>query len=140
MLATRLLSPLVLAVLAVAPAQAAADERPAAREWASRALVGKTVAVPASPGLDLRRQDYDTLGLGKSCRLAPLQIGQKRYEHGLGGHAVSEIVVRLPKPGGQFQAEAGVDFGWPGSVVFVVEVAGKEAFRSGVLRVESPPA
>ena len=91
------------------------------------------------PGLELRRQDYDTLGMGKSCRLNALQIGQKRYQHGLGTHAVSEIVVRLPGPGRKFQADVGVDFDWPGSVVFVVEVAGKEAFRSGLLRVDSPP-
>ena len=90
-------------------------------------------------GLESRRQDYDTLGLGKSCRLGALQIGQKRYQHGLGTHAVSEIVVRLPGLGREFQAEVGVDFNWPGSIVFVVEVAGKEAFRSGVLRVDSPP-
>lgn len=106
--------------------------------WASNAFLGTEISVPAVPGLDVRRQDYDALGLGKSCRLAPLRIGSKAYAHGLGIHAVSKIVVRLPAPGKQFQAEAGVDLGWPGSVVFAVEVAGKEAFKSGVLRVDSP--
>ena len=102
-------------------------------------VLGQAALIPPQPGLELRRQDYDTLGLGRSGRLGPLQIGTKRYQHGIGTHAVSEIVVRLPQPGRQFQAEAGVDAPWPGSVVFAVEVAGQAAFQSDVRRVDSPP-
>ena len=135
-----MLTALILPTLAL-PAIGAAlpDEVPVARAWAQRALLGRAAAGRPAPGLELRRQDYDALGLGTSSRLGPLQIGQQRYEHGIGTHAVSEIVVRLPRPGREFQAEAGVDFGWPGSVAFVVEVAGKQAFASAVRRVESPP-
>ena len=132
-------SVLLVTILLMASTTAAADENQAARVWAERALLGATTPVQPQPGLELRRQDYDALGLGKSSRLAPLQIGEKHYEHGLGTHAVSEIVVRLPKPGQKLQAEIGVDRGWPGSVVFVVEVAGKEAFKSDVRRVDAPP-
>jgi alpha-galactosidase len=124
-------------VLAAIPA--AADEKQQVRDWAERALLGVTTPVEPQPGLELRRQDYDALGLGKSSRLGPLRIGEKRYEHGLGTHAVSEIVVRLTEPGQQLQAEVGVDRGWPGSVVFVVEVQGKTAFKSDVRREDSPP-
>ena len=130
---------LLLGTLAGSAAAAAADETRRLAPGPSQALLGTATPVQPQPGLELRRQDYDALGLGKSSRLGPLQIGEKRYEHGLGTHAVSEIVVRLPKPGRQFQAEVGVDQGWPGSVVFVVEVAGKEAFKSDVRRVDSPP-
>ena len=135
-----LLTALVLPTLAL-PAVGAAlpEEVPLARAWAQRAFLGRGDAAQPAPGLELRRQDYDTLGLGTSSRLGPLQIGQKRYAHGIGTHAVSEIHVRLPRPGRQFQAEAGVDFGWPGSVTFAVAVAGTEAFASDVRRVDSPP-
>jgi alpha-galactosidase len=135
-----MLTTLFLPMLAL-PAVAAAlpEEVPVARAWAQRAFLGRTDTAPPAPGLELRRQDYDALGLARSSRLGPLQIGQQRYEHGLGTHAISEILVRLPRPGRQFQAEAGVDFGWPGSVAFVVELAGKPVFTSDVRRVDSPP-
>ncbi|OHB80795.1 MAG: hypothetical protein A2V98_14145 [Planctomycetes bacterium RBG_16_64_12] len=73
-----------------------------------------------------------------------MRLGDKEYEHGLGTHSVSEIVVRLDQPGKTFQAEAGIDNNWDtgaqrGSVVFVVEVGGKEAFRSEVRRGSDPP-
>ncbi len=52
--------------------------------------------------------------------------------------------MRLPRPGKSFEAEAGIDNnydskGEKGSVVLVVEVGGKEAFRSGVRRGSDPP-
>ncbi|MHB8974176.1 MAG: alpha-galactosidase [Pirellulaceae bacterium] len=136
--ATYAIHVLLLSTLVLAAVPASADEKQALRVWAERALLGVTTPVAPQPGLELRRQEYDALGLGKSSRLGPLQIGEKRYEHGLGTHAESEIVVRLEKPGQKLQAEVGVDRGWPGSVEFVVEVAGQEVFKSGVLRVDSP--
>jgi len=52
--------------------------------------------------------------------------------------------VRLPSPGKTFTATAGIDTndqtsGGRGSVVFAVKVAGKEAFKSGVVREGMPP-
>ena len=74
----------------------------------------------------------------------PLQIGEKHYAHGLGTHAVSEIVVRLPQPGKLFEAEAGADNnydtkGQHGTVNFAVEVAGKEAVHSDLRRGGQAP-
>src|ERR1035441_10190633 len=69
----------------------------------------------------------------------PLKIADKQYSRGLYCHAVSKVVVRLPGPGTSFSAVAGVDSneqtsGGRGSVVFSVNVGGKESFRSQVLR------
>jgi alpha-galactosidase len=69
----------------------------------------------------------------------PLRIVDRQYTRGLYCHAVSKVVVRLPGPGKTFSAVAGVDTndqtsGGRGSVVFSVNVAGKEAFKTGVMR------
>jgi len=123
----------------------AAEERRRARAWASAALLREATAEKAaSPGLDVRRQDHGQFRLRSSVLDTPLRIGQKRYTHGLGTHSVSEIVVRLPRPGRRFEAEVGIDNnhdtrGQRGSVVFAVELAGKEVFRSGVRRGSDAP-
>lgn len=114
--------------------------------WAAAALGWETPAPkPAPPlGLEVRRQDYNSLNLRKSVLGTSLKIGQKGYQHGLGTHSISEIIVRLPQPGKQFQAEVGIDnnydtAGKHGTVIFAVEVAGKEVFRSKLCRGGEEP-
>jgi alpha-galactosidase len=73
----------------------------------------------------------------------PLAIGKTEYPRGVFCHAASKVVVRLPAPGKTFSAFVGVDsnsqtHGGRGSVVFSVAVAGKEAFRSNVMREGRP--
>ena len=137
-------APFVLA-LAGLSFTAAGGEEPDARAWANAALLGEAVAEPTPPvGLEVRRQDHGQFERRQSVLKTPLQIGEKKYEHGLGTHSVSEIVVRLPGPGKLFTADAGVDNNYDtkaekGSVVFGVEVAGKEALRSQVRRGSDPP-
>ncbi len=115
------------------------------RTWADAAFLGKAPQeAPMPPGIEVRRQDHGEFSLRESVLGTPLQIGSKCYEHGLGTHSVSELAVRLPKPGKTFEADAGIDnnydtAGRRGSVVFVVEVAGKEAFRSGIRRGGDDP-
>jgi len=145
---TRLAFAVALIGLAAAAAAPPAADAPDARAWAGAALLGEAgrrgdPAAPG-PGLDVRRQDYNTLRLKRSVLNTPLKIGDKAYAHGLGTHAVSEIVVRLPKPAGKFEAEVGVDnnydtAGTRGSVIFIVESAGKEVFRSGVCKGGEAP-
>ena len=114
--------------------------------WVSGWL-GRPVAAAgraARPGLTLVRQDHGKFGRGRSVLDTPLRIGTKRYAHGLGTHSFSEVRVRLPGPAKRFEAEIGVDnnhdtAGKHGSVVFLVEVAGKEAYRSGVCRGGGEP-
>ena len=74
----------------------------------------------------------------------PLRLAEVNYQHGLGTHSDSRIVVRLRRPAKRFEAQVGVDNNYDtqgkrGSVVFLVEVAGKEVFRSGVRRGSDKP-
>lgn len=147
----RKLWPLVLTTCIVA-VEVRAEEDAALRDdvrafqsWAKTALLGETPAAPAHAaiGLELRRQDYGTLGIRRSCIETPMRIGQKSFERGLGSHSVSEIAVHLPEPAARFEAEIGVDndrntFGREGTVIFVVESAGQELFRSSVRRGSDP--
>ena len=76
----------------------------------------------------------------KNARLGhPLRIADRIFWQGLFCHAYSKILVRLPSEARRFDAVAGVDsneqtVGGRGSVRFLVSVAGKEVFRSAVLR------
>lgn len=136
---------IVTALLALAATRSSAADAPDARAWAEAALLGEAAATAApGPGLDVRRQDYGTLRLRRSVLDTPMKIGAKAYAHGLGTHAVSEIVVRLSKPARTFEAEAGVDNNYDtagnrGSVIFIVEAAGKEVFRSGIAKGGQAP-
>lgn len=115
------------------------------RSWARLALLGDvTPTAPDTPGIEVRRQDHGQFERRRSVLKTPLQLGEKKYQRGIGTHSVAEIVIRLPGPGKSFHAEAGVDNnydtrGEKGSVVLIVEVGGKEAFRSGVRRGSDPP-
>jgi len=69
----------------------------------------------------------------------PLRVADAEYTRGLYCHAVSHVVVRLPGPGKTFSATVGVDSNdqtraGRGSIVFSVSVAGRQVFRSGVMR------
>ena len=73
--------------------------------------------------LEVRRQDYGEFIPNQSVLKTPLRIGTKDLQRGLGSHSHSEIIVRLPAPGGRFTALIGVDHnrdteGGRGSVEF----------------------
>jgi alpha-galactosidase len=129
----------------IATAKEIPPECQTTRAWFDTTFLQKTVpAAPAPPGLEVRRQDHGEFRLNRSVLNTPLQIGAKHYERGLGTHSVSEIVVRLPQPGKRFEAEVGIDnnydtAGQRGTVVFVVEVAGKEVFQSPLRKGGQPP-
>jgi alpha-galactosidase len=107
-------------------------------------LGARTDEPPTGPGLELVRQDYGELHLRQSVMSTPLKLRDTSYRHGLGTHAESRIVVRLRRPAKQFEAQVGVDNNYDtqgkrGSVVFLVELAGKEVFRSDVRRGSDQP-
>ena len=88
-------------------------------------------------GLEVRRQDYNVLRFGQSCMETPLRIGSKSFQHGLGTHAQSEIVVAIPKGAITFKCFVGVDNnydtrGTSGSVQFSVGFDGTQVYQSGV--------
>jgi alpha-galactosidase len=136
------------ALLLAAAAHAAADDadHERLRAWAEATFLGLPPGPPPppSPGLDCRRQDYGKLRLRRSVMDTPLRLGGQFFEHGLGTHCVSEIVVHLPAPGARFTAQVGVDnnydtAGVRGCVTFAVEVGGKEAWHSDARRGSSAP-
>jgi alpha-galactosidase len=94
--------------------------------------------------IEVIRQDFCLLQYGESCLETPLTIGERRYEHGLGTHANSELKVSLPAGSKTFMAEVGVDNnhdtqGERGSVEFSIEIRGQEVFRSPVLHGGDAP-
>jgi alpha-galactosidase len=142
----RMLTP-ILAVMIVLTlptwgqrADMARGQMPDMGRWAAAAFSGAALGPAASePALSVRRQDHGRLHLNRSVMDTPLRIGGRGFERGLGTHANSEIVVRLPAEAKALRALAGVDDNWDthggfGSVLFSVEIDGKEAFRSQVLR------
>ena len=64
----------------------------------------------------------------------PMSIGGRRFDRGLGTHAVSRIVFALDGAYRRFQAFAGQDDEVNGSVTFEVWVDGEKRWESGVLR------
>ncbi len=111
------------------------------RRWVAAKLEGTQPPPTTTPGLTvLANNDAVQLNARNGH---PLKIVDKTYTRGLFCHAVSKVVVRLPGPGKTFAAVVGVDTneqtsGGRGSVVFSVNVAGKEAFRSERVREGTP--
>lgn len=76
----------------------------------------------------------------RSIMEVPMTLGGKTFARGIGAHAVSRIVYAVPDGFATFAATIGKDQEVTGgSVVFVVEGDGKELFRSGVFRNDTPP-
>ena len=115
------------------------------QDWASAVFTGRR-----PPGrepavrVQLRRQEHSDLRFGQSCIETPIQIGQRKFKHGLGTHANSEIILYLPPEAKEFRAFVGIDNnpdtqGVRGSVQFSVEIGGKSVFRTPVLRGTNAP-
>jgi hypothetical protein len=80
------------------------------QDWACVAFTGERPSgrEPAVH-VELRRQDYNCLCFGQSCMETPIMLGQRKFKHGLGTHANSEIVLHLPADAKEFRAFTGVD-------------------------------
>ena len=114
-------------------------------DWARAVFLG--VEAPAGAGrveLELVRQDYNVLRFGESCMETPIIIGSRKFAHGLGTHANSEIVVHLPEGARRFKAFAGIDNNYDtggvrGTVQFAVEIGGAEIVRTPTLHGGDDP-
>ncbi len=96
------------------------------------------------PTLQLIKQDYEALEIGKSVVKTPLIIGSRHFTHGLGTHSFSQIRVYSPVPITGFSAWVGVNVSSPGqsglgSVDFAVSVDGKVLHKTRVLNVGEEP-
>ncbi len=126
------------AARAVAPSN---DELATARQWAAVNFERAATPPTPAPGLEVVMNHNPVHKNGRFGR--PLKLGEVEYTQGLFCHAQSRVIVHLPEPAKQFTAMAGVDnnsdtSAGQGSVVFSVSVAGKEAFRSEVMRGAQP--
>jgi alpha-galactosidase len=116
------------------------------QDWASAAFTGhRPPGREPAVRVELRRQDFSSLRFGQSCIETPIKIRLRKFTHGLGTHANSEIVLHLPPDAKEFKAFAGIDNnfdtgGVRGSAQFSVEIAGKQVFRTRVLRGTNAPA
>ena len=113
------------------------------QSWAAAAFSGleQDWSKVESPSLEVLQQDYGQLQLKKSVMQQPLLIGTVQFEHGLGTHANSDLLVNLPSEARTFKAMVGVDsdHNHGGSVVFIVHAGGKTLYRSPTLRGGDPP-
>ncbi|MGC8669133.1 MAG: NPCBM/NEW2 domain-containing protein [Chthonomonadales bacterium] len=113
------------------------------RSWAREAF-GDWMLPNARIRIRVLRQDHSTLHFGRSCIETPLRVGSQSFTHGLGTHAVSDLLVDVPAGARRFRAHVGVDNNYDtggvrGSVVFVVLAGDRELFRSPLLRGGAPP-
>ncbi len=80
-------------------------------------------------------QDWGEMGRNVSVEGKPLSLNGKYYEKGLGVHAESEVVYRIPKGTNYFFSYYGLDKeGIEGKVSFSVWLDDTLAFNSGPLR------
>ena len=112
------------------------------QRWPSRARSRRAGSLPLR--VELRRQDHSVLRFGQSCIETPIKLGTREFNHGLGTHANSEIVLHLPPDAKEFKAFVGIDNnfdtgGVRGSVQFSVEIGGKEVFRTPTLHGGNEP-
>jgi alpha-galactosidase len=114
-------------------------------DWTSLTFLGRPHPNgPERIALEVLRQDHSVLRFGRSCIETPITIGTRRFEHGLGTHANSEIRVQVAPGAKTFKAAVGIDNNYDtqgsrGSVVFSVEMLGKEVLRTSVLRGGEEP-
>ena len=72
----------------------------------------------------------------------PLRIGGRAFLRGVGTHAISHFPILLKGTPARLVAWVGVDDemqGHPASVEFIVRADGRDVWRSGVMRVGTPP-
>jgi alpha-galactosidase len=121
-----------------APTPAELEE---AGRWVSAKFKGVSEEAPSTAGIEVIANNDPVQINGRGGN--PMRIVDKEYRRGLYCHAVSKLIVHLPRPGKRFDAIAGVDSndqtsGGRGSVVFAVRVGDKEAWKSEVMHEGMP--
>lgn len=119
----------------------AAAELEDAQHWVAAKFDGAMEQPQVQPGIHVVANNDPVQMNARGGK--PLHIAGKEYKRGLYCHAISRVVVYLPGPGTRFEAIAGLDSnemtsGGRGSVVFSVEVGGKEMWKSEVMREGMP--
>ncbi len=90
-------------------------------------------------------QEWEHFRLKKSFLNQQICIGAKKYEHGVGVHARSSLLVQLPKAATRFCAEVGLDnndltrANAKSKVIFSIEAKGKVIWESKPLGLGDQP-
>ena len=105
---------------------------------------GKEGKIVRLESLDLSqmKQEWGEPHKGKSIENKTMTIGGKKFEYGVGTHAISRFAVDLKGVAKYFKAKVGLDdeiTSEPGSVVFKVYVDKKKVYESGILKGKNPP-
>ena len=125
------------------------EEMQASRELLAQALAGLCGRPIPERSLDIHiqlvRQSWGALRIGRSVVNTPLQLAGKIYAGGLGTHSESEIRFRLDKGAVQLQGLAGVHDSRQArtmeqGLIFAVEAGGRQVWQSGKQRADSAPA
>ena len=115
-------------------------------------MAGAAVFRTASPlglalfaGREQDRAEHGPAQIDKSYTGTPLSIGGRKFEHGLGTHALSRLAIDCKVGTERFTAQVGLDDNaagsratCSGSVVFAVFGDGRLLWKSGVMRWASP--
>jgi len=98
--------------------------------------VGEDTRLEDLPNINLIKSANNQVVKDKSASWQPLQMGGKKFEHGLGVHAPSSAMIKLDGKTEKFHAVVGVSDlkGEPGSVKFFVTGDGKVLFSSGLMK------
>jgi alpha-galactosidase len=105
------------------------------------ALASDTVSI-GSLDLSKVQQGWGQAHADKSVEDHPLSIGGKKFEHGLGTHAVSTLYIDLKDGPEKFTAFVGVDDETKpnqGSVVFRISGDGRELWKSKTMKTGRAP-
>lgn len=113
------------------------EEIQAVMDWAYRAFLGEVPAGAKRIRIDVLRQDHNVLRFGESCMETPIIIGGRKFEHGLGTHANSELLVHIPEGAKNFTASVGVELNddtrnGSGSVRFFIQSGDQALYESPV--------
>ena len=84
---------------------------------------------------------YGKPNAGKSVDGAPLRLGGQTFEHGIGTHAESDLLIDLKGKATRFASLVGIDdeMGSRSSIVFSVWVDGEKVAGSSILRTGDEP-
>ncbi len=107
----------------------------------SPALAAETVSL-GSLDLGKVQQGWGQPHADKSVEDHTLSIGGKKFEHGLGTHAISTLYIDLKGGAEKFTAFVGVDDETKpnqGSVVFRVSGDGRELWKSKIMKTGQAP-
>jgi alpha-galactosidase len=141
--AYRLAACVQLTLIATAFAAAPLPEEMAQlRHWAAARFDATAKAPEPLAGITVVANNDPVQRNGRNGRA--MNLAGTEYRRGLYCHADSKVVVQLPGPAKEFSALVGVDSNentrsGNGSVRFIVQVEGKEQFRSEIQRENSPP-